>query len=203
MTTFVCALISAPRASSSVTTGWMVLEDRPHQGVLPAHAFPGVDRRARSSSSVTASTLPLCAAVISAVSRPGLAAFGSAPPRSNASMHRGTAVDAGEVQRRHSVARRGADLRAGANEQLCRVDVARAGGPVQRRRAVRLSGVHVRALRHQRSDARPVRPHGRIRDASIPCTGSAQTCCRQDKTDPPAPGAILTMGAFYAVDPVS
>ena len=140
--TFVCALMSAPRASSSLTTAGWFSRTAHIKRRLPADALLRVDRGAAVEQQRDGVHL----ARSGGGHQRGFAArdWRRSDPRrarNSASIIGGIAVDAGEVQRRHAVAGRGVDLGAGANQQLRRFDVVRAHGPVQRRRAVGLAAL--------------------------------------------------------------
>ena len=83
---FVWALMSAPRASSRLTTSEWFSKTAHISAVCPRTDSLSLIDAPRSSRSFTASTLPLREAVISAVSPPGFAEFGSTPARNNSSI---------------------------------------------------------------------------------------------------------------------
>ena len=82
--TFVRALTSAPRARSNSTMSVWFSITAHISAVCACTVSLALTFAPRSSSSVAASTLPVRAAVISAVSPPGVAVFGSAPASSSA-----------------------------------------------------------------------------------------------------------------------
>ena len=134
--TFVCALTSAPRATSSLTmSGWFSVTA--HINAVCARTVSFAFTLApRSSSSVTASTLPVRAAVISAVSPPGVAVFGIGAGVEQPAQHGGVAVERGESDRRDAVSRRGLHVGAALDQRVDGLDVVLPDCLVQRCGAV-------------------------------------------------------------------
>ena len=113
-----------------------------------------------ASSTLTAGTLPVRAAVISAVSPSGNAVFASAPAASSFSIDRRVAVDARQIQRRHAVPGRRFGVGAGAKQSVDAFGVVALHRQVQRRRAVRLglqAGVRALGLQLRAADCRRCR----------------------------------------------
>ena len=92
--------------------------------------------------------------------------------------HRDVAVQAGHRERRDAFGIRGVELRAGANQQVRRVQIVSIDRPVQGRRAVHLRRVHVGLPLQQRAAARPDRPSSprrRPRSVRRPTSGRTPT----------------------------
>ncbi len=111
-----------------------------------------------ATSTLMAATFPVSEAVISAVWPSSDVPFASAPAFSSRSTIDGVAVRAGQRERRHVVARGGAGIRAGGQENVHHGRVVAPGGPVKRGRAIGLGGIHIHALRDERRGRSAGRP---------------------------------------------
>ena len=121
----------------------------------------------RSSSVLTASTLPTLDAVISGgfAGRIGLVGVGAGFEQQ--ADHLGVAVRGRERQRRDAVAVRAGGVGAGANQPARGLDIVDANQPVERGRAVPARRVDVDLLVDQRADGGRVALHGRVGEADV------------------------------------
>ena len=155
---------------------------RPHQRGLAAPAFPSRSRRrhARGAPSPRRS-LPVRAAVISAVSPSGSAVFGSAPAFSSRSIIAALPFDAGERERRDAVAIRRLTLAPAriSSSTISASSPSPPSGAPSCRRPRRVFTSH--APRQQRAHGRLVRRLDRVDQRGT--LGGARACRRRASHD--------------------
>ena len=167
------SFLSAPSAMSVFTAAALFCDAAHISAVCPCHCSLASIFAPVSTSSLMLSTLPVRAAVISAVWPSGSALFGLAPALSSAATS-GVAVLRREEDRRHPVAAGGVDVGAGANQHLdgraslartaqCSAVIPSASGDVD-----------VRVLRDQRFHRGEIALLDRLDDAKA-VAGGAQT----------------------------
>ena len=149
------ALGSAPWSSSRRTTaGWRCAVAH-ISAVWLSETSRAFTSTPRFRSASTASTLPVRAQAISAVSPNARVALASAARRQQAIHHRPVRVRTGQPERRDLVVVRRVDVGAGLDEQLSRLLVVPVDGPVQRRRTVPLGRTHVGSIRQEGTHGLP------------------------------------------------
>ena len=152
--------MSAPCVTSALMAAPWFSAAAHISAVCPCQVSAALTLAPRSISAVTTSALPARAAVMRMVSPSGPTALAFAPALSSARAMTALPLVAASDSGRDAVAVGGADVRAGADQQLRRLGVVRPDGPVERRHAVRFGGVD-RGFAEERADAGAIaRLHG-------------------------------------------
>ena len=139
--------------------------------VCPRHASCVFTLAPKVSSIFTASTLPVRAAVISAVSPSPKAALGSAPAFRRASTIATLPTVARLVQRRDAVAVGRLGVGAGAEQELRRLEIVPVGGPVEGGHPFGVGPVHIETLFQQRPHVGLVAVPDRVGDPRVAAGG--------------------------------